>query len=225
MSIYKRYAIFMIGILLQAAGISLVVKSLLGTSPISSVPYVLSLAFPFSLGQTTFAINMLFLLGQILILGRQFNPLQLMQIPVTMIFAAFIDFTMFLFTSLLPVNYLFKCIILLSGAALIALGVSLQVIANVIMLAGEGIVNAISLHWYFDFGTVKTWFDSTLVALAAIFSYLYSGSIEGIREGTLISALITGSIARFFIHHLGQVNENGQLILAPHLHQTNQKEK
>ena len=68
MSIYKRYMIFTIGILLQSAGIALVVKSLLGTSPISSVPYVLSLVFPYSLGEMTFLINMVFLLAQVLIL-------------------------------------------------------------------------------------------------------------------------------------------------------------
>ncbi len=214
MSLYKRYAIFICGILWQSAGISLVVKSLLGTSPISSVPYVLSLAFPFTLGEMTFWVNMLFLAGQVLVLGRRFNPVQLMQIPVTLLFAACIDLTMFLFTSLQPESYPFKFILLLVGAALIALGVALQVIANVIMLAGEGIVYAISQRWRLDFGNVKTAFDSTLVVTAAALSLLYLQSIEGIREGTLISALITGSIARFFIQHLSRVDENGQLILA-----------
>ena len=218
MSIFKRYGIFAFGILWQAAGISLVVKSLLGTSPISSVPYVLILAFPYSLGEMTFGVNMLFLLGQIIILGKRFDPVQLMQIPITLVFAACIDLTMMLFTSLQPETYPLKFLLLLLGASLIALGVALQVIANVIMLAGEGIVNAISQRWKLDFGNVKTAFDTTLVITALAFSLLYLDSIEGIREGTLISALITGSIARFFIQHLSRVDTEGHLMLSLVLH-------
>ena len=214
MSISRRYMIFFAGILVQAAGISLDVKSLLGTSPISSVPYVFSLAFPYSLGEMTFAVNMLFLLAQILILRRSFDWVQLLQAPVTLLFAAFIDFTMFLFAAVQPAAYPARFSVLLAGAVLIALGVALQVIANVIMLPGEGIVNAIALHWRFDFGSTKTAFDTTLVALAVIFGWLALGSIEGIREGTLVSALITGSIARFFIRHLSRVGRDGQLVFA-----------
>ena len=87
MSIYKRYFIFIIGIIIQAAGIAIVVRSLLGNSPISSVPYVLSLVFPYTMGVMTFLINMVFLVAQILILGSRFQKVQLLQIPMTAIFA------------------------------------------------------------------------------------------------------------------------------------------
>ncbi len=226
MSLFKRYTIFLAGILWQAAGISLVVKSLLGTSPISSLPYVLSLTAAFSLGEMTFAVNMLFLLGQLLILGPRFHALQFMQIPILLLFAACIDLTMFLFSALQPEAYIAKLLLLGIGTALIALGVALQVIANVIMLSGEGIVYAISQRWHFDFGNVKTAFDTTLVLTAAILSWSYLQSIEGIREGTLISALVTGSIARFFIHHLSRVDTNGNLRLTipgKHEHKTKNK--
>ena len=217
MSIWKRYLIFTFGILVQSAGIALVVKSLLGTSPISSLPYVLSLAYPFTLGQTTFVVNMAFLVGQIILLRRRFDSIQLFQIPVTLVFAFFIDVSMALFAGIAPEMYAYKMFLLLLGATLVALGVSLQVIAHVLMLAGEAIVQAISQVFHFEFGWVKTVFDCTLVASAAIFSYIELGTIEGIREGTLISALITGSIARFFIRHLGRVDAQGNLVFAPHI--------
>lgn len=217
MSIWKRYLIFTIGILVQSAGIALVVKSLLGTSPISSLPYVLSLAYPFTLGQTTFVVNMAFLVGQIALLRHRFNSVQLFQIPVTLVFAFFIDVSMALLENVIPELYLAKMAVLLLGAAFVALGVSLQVIAHVLMLAGEAIVQAISQVFHFEFGWIKTAFDCTLVASAALFSFTQLGTIEGIREGTLISALITGSIARFFIHHLSRVDAHGALVFAPHI--------
>lgn len=217
MSIWKRYLIFTIGILVQSAGIALVVKSLLGTSPISSLPYVLSLAYPFTLGQTTFVVNMAFLVGQIALLRHRFNSVQLFQIPVTLVFAFFIDVSMALLENVIPELYLAKMAVLLLGAAFVALGVSLQVIAHVLMIAGEAIVQAISQVFHFEFGWIKTAFDCTLVASAALFSFTQLGTIEGIREGTLISALITGSIARFFIHHLSRVDAHGVLVFAPHI--------
>ena len=68
MSMMLRYFLFVVAVIVQASGIALVVKSMLGTSPISSLPYVISLTAPFTLGQMTFSINMLLVLGQYLLL-------------------------------------------------------------------------------------------------------------------------------------------------------------
>ena len=46
----KRYIVFTIGVLINSFGISFITKASLGTSPISSVPYVLSLRFEPTLG-------------------------------------------------------------------------------------------------------------------------------------------------------------------------------
>lgn len=216
MSLAKRYFIFIIAIIIQSCGIALVVKSLLGTSPISSLPYVLSLIFPYTLGQTTFGINMLFVLGQILILRKEFHRMQLLQVPMTMIFAASIDIFMNLWSGVMPEMYVLKLLVLFIGATCVSLGVALQGIANVLMLPGEGMVYAINRHFHIDFAKVKTTNDVTLVLLAAILSLIYLGTIEGIREGTLISALITGTIARFFLRHLSRVDAQGNLLFAPH---------
>ena len=216
MSIIKRYSLFVFAVIVQSAGIALVVRSLLGTSPISSLPYVLSLSSPYSLGQTTFAINMLLVLGQVLLLRRDFDRIQLLQVPVTFVFACSIDAFMGLFTVFVSDWYPLQLAALFIGASLVAFGVAVQGIANVLMLPGEGIVYAISRHFQLEFGRVKTANDVCLVLLAACISWQCLGSIEGIREGTLISALITGSIARFFLQHLGTVDAHGQLIWHPH---------
>ena len=217
MSMFTRYILFIVAVIVQASGIALVVKSLLGTSPISSLPYVISLASPFTLGQMTFAINMLMVLGQYLLLRSAFDNIQFLQIPVTLIFSWFIDFFMDLWAWVVPTRYQFQLLPLLMGTTLIAFGVAVQGIANVLMLPGEGIVYAVSRHFHIEFGKVKTGNDVSLVLIAAIISWIYLDGIEGIREGTLISALITGTIARFFLNHLGKVNEAGVLVFHPHL--------
>jgi len=199
MSLLKRYILFILGIACQSTGVALVVKSLLGTSPISSLPYVLSLGMQLSLGETTFIINMIFLLAQIIILRKDFQKVQLLQIPATFIFASLIDLAMYMCPDLPSEIYPVRFALFLLGAACVSMGVALQVIANVLMLAGEAVVKAISDHWRLKFGRVKTFFDSTLVTLAALYSWTILGSVEGIREGTLISALITGTMAHIFM--------------------------
>ena len=212
MSISKRWFLFFCGLFFVALGISCIVKSMLGTAPISSTPYILSLRYPISLGGFTFFFNMLFLLAQILILRRQFQYIQLLQIPITGIFSCFIDLTMFLLSIVTPEIYVSKFIILLIGDCTLALGVALEIIGNVVTLPGEGIVNALATHWHFDFGNTKTCFDTSIVLLAGFLSWFYFGEIHGIREGTLISAIITGFIARFFINHLSYIDKSGSRI-------------
>ena len=90
-----------------------------------------------------------------------------------------------------------------------------------LMLPGEGIVYAVSRYFHIEFGKVKTANDVSLVSLAAVISLVYLGGIEGIREGTLISALITGTIARYFLKHLSKVDENGNLVFYPHFREKN----
>ena len=192
----------MLGTLCQAVGVALVVKSSLGTSPISSVPYVFSLVAPLSFGQTTFIVNMIFLLVQIVLLRRRFQKVQLLQIPATIIFAAMIDAAMFAFSQLTPQNYFLKLAVLCAGMNFVSLGVALQVLANVLMLAGEAFVTAITFVSKIKFDYVKTAFDCALVLIAVVWSYSALGIVEGVREGTLLSAMFTGTLAGFFMPRL-----------------------
>ena len=201
--------------MIQSAGIALVVKSLLGTSPISSLPYVLSLISPFTFGQTTFAVNMVFVVFELLMLRRNFPAVFWLQIPVTIVFGLCIDFFMALFT-IVPEAYPLKIALCIIGTALVALGVAGQGVADVLMLAGEGAVYTFAHQFHIDFGKVKVGNDISLVILAAIVSVLTMGTIEGIREGTLISALLTGIIARFYLRHLSRVDANGRIYLSLH---------
>ena len=88
------------------------------------------------------------------------------------------------------------------GCIILGLGVSLEVIANVVMLSGEAFVHAISQKKKKEFGWEKIGFDCTLMTLACITSLLLSGGVTGVREGTIIAALLVGIVARYFNHKL-----------------------
>ena len=71
-------------------------------------------------------------------------------------------------------------------------------------------------QFHIDFGKVKVGNDVSLVIIAAIVSLASLGTIEGIREGTLLSALLTGIFARFFLRHLSRVDAHGRIYLSLH---------
>ena len=192
----KRYIIFLIGLFINSLGVSLITKANLGTSPISSIPYVLSLNFPLTLGNFTIIFSLLLIFLQLLILRKNFKPEYYLQIPVSILFGYFIDFTMILMAFVQPESYPSKIIYLLIGCVILGFGVYIEVLADVVMLPGESFVRAIVLTWKTNFGTTKICFDVSMAVIAAILSFVFTGHLNGVREGTIIAALLVGFIAR-----------------------------
>lgn len=194
----KRYIIFIIGLFINSLGVSLITKASLGTSPISSIPYVLSLNYPLTLGNFTIIFSILLIVLQIIILRKNFKIENILQIPVSIAFGYFIDLTMYLFFWVNPQNYLLKILALLIGCIILGFGVYMEVVADVVMLPGESFVRAVAQTWNTNFGTTKIIFDSSMAIIAAILSFVFSGKLNGVREGTVIAALLVGFIARLF---------------------------
>ena len=197
--IVKRYAFFIVGLFVNSLGVAFVTKANLGTSPISSIPYVLSLGFPFTIGQFTIAFSLLLILLQILILRKEFQPVQLLQIPVSIMFGYFIDFSMDVLLSWLnPQQYGLQMLSLLIGCVILGFGVFMEVAANVIMLPGEGVTRSIHIKSGKPFGNLKICVDVTMCVCALIVSLVMFGKVNGVREGTIIAACIVGFLAKIF---------------------------
>lgn len=194
----KRYLVFLFGLFISSFGVSLITKANLGTSPISAIPYVLSLNFPFTLGQFTIAFSLFLILLQLFILRRNFKAEHLLQIPISVAFGYFIDLTMVMLGFVAPGSYPVKLVALLIGCVILGFGVYLEVIANVAMLPGESFVRAVTQTWKTDFGTTKVCFDVSMTVIAAITSLVLAHTLYGVREGTVIAALLVGFIARLF---------------------------
>ena len=180
----------------NSLGVSLITKANLGTSPISSIPYVLSLNFPFTLGNFTIFFSIFLIVLQLIILRKNFKLEHILQIPVSIIFGYFIDLTMILFSWVNPEAYIMKIVYLLIGCLILGVGVYMEVLADVVMLPGESFVRAIVLTWKTNFGTTKICFDVSMSVIAAVLSFVFAGRLAGVREGTVIAALLVGFIAR-----------------------------
>ena len=196
-SLIKRYCVFFLGMVFCALGISCVTRAGLGTSPVSGLPFVISLITGMSMGTFTFLFNMLFLLMEALI-RRKIGILQLLQIPMTFCFSFFIDCFMKIIPTRFGGPWAPSFVYLITGCVIMALGISFEVVADVIMLPAEALVRAISQTTKIRFGNVKVAFDSTLTVIAMIVALLSFHKLNGVREGTLINALIVGQIVKLW---------------------------
>lgn len=201
----RRYLFFLVGLFVNAMGIALITRANLGTSPISSNPYVLSLWFPsISLGMFTLFFSLLLIVLQLIILGKRFPKHFWLQIPVSFVLSAFIDLAMALSSFVNPQSYPLEFISLLIGCMVLGFGVFMEVAANVVMLPGECMVKSITIRWNTDFGKTKIAVDVTMVVVAAILGFILCGTLTGVREGSVISALLVGLIARTVGKWIGQ---------------------
>ena len=193
-----RYAICGIGITIMALGVALTTKANLGTTPISALPYIASLGFQPSIGFFTGLLNVLLVFAQILVLGKRFPRLQWLQIPVSCLFGVFIDLWMTALPDFTHTSYSARLLALAAATVVLALGVFLEVSADVVMMAGEGAVKTLALLLRKDFGVLKVVFDATLVAFAALLSVCLFLELRGIGVGTLISAACVGFCVKGF---------------------------
>lgn len=202
--IAKRYILFIISLFFAALGVAFTKHGELGVSPISSVANVMSYRFAsVSMGTWLIIWNCVLIVGQIIILRREFQIIQLLQVPLSFLFGWFTDLGMWIVSSI-PVNtYLLRMAMVISGIIILGFGISLAVIANVIMNSGEAFVKAISDKTGKEFGNIKILFDISCVTLALILSLIFFDfTIVGAREGTIISALFTGVVVKFFSKRL-----------------------
>ena len=187
-----NYIKFIFSLMTMGFGIALVTKSNLGTSAMSSVPFVLSQVFNLSFGTFTIILNLIYFAVQLIVLNKDFPKHQYLQIIIGPILGVFIDLSMFLLKNYNGGNYLLQLTTLLIGCFITAISISIQLDANVVTNPPEGIVKLISSKTKHTFSKTKMSFDIFLVTTATLISLIGLGKVVGVREGTLISAFVVG---------------------------------
>ena len=195
-----RYVLLIVSLFISGIGIAVTKRGELGVPPISSVANIVSIRFPvLSFGTWLFLWNCLMIVGQIVVLRKDFQWIQLLQIPLSVLFGWFTDFGVWIAGFVPNDGYMVRILLVFLGTGILGFGISLSVIANVVMNSGEAFVKAIADKTNLIFGNVKIGFDVSCVILAMILSLIFFPvRIVGTREGTIIAALCTGLVVNFF---------------------------
>ena len=193
-----RILLLCAGVFIMAVGIAFSIKAGLGTSPISSLPYVTGEISGLTVGTTTIIVNVIFVLIQVAVLRKNFKPFQLVQIPVAVVFGLTIDLAELIIEPLEAPNYFVQWVFCALGIVLLAFGISLEIKANITTTAGEGVCLAVCQVTKLKFGNMKVIFDVSLVVLSCVFSLIFLHTVVGVREGTLAAALLVGQVTKLF---------------------------
>ncbi|ENZ32072.1 YitT family protein [Clostridium butyricum] len=214
----RKVIIYIIGLFIMAIGIGLSVKSNLGVSPVSTIPYTITLTLGIEMGRATVLFYIVLVLIQILILRKNFKIINLAQIVVAVGFGYFTTFSnelMSFFPD--PHNYIFRLLFLFTSILCVALGILLYMSSGLIPLAGEGVMKAVSLKTKIDFSKCKLGFDITMVVISTVVCFSVLNQLGSVREGTLISAIFVGVVLEIFTKCLkDKINKfiNGEVELA-----------
>ncbi len=190
-------AVLLVGLAFIAFGVALSRATGMGTSPISCVPAVLSYVVPsMTIGTFTFVFNLIFVAAQIVLLRRDYKPVQLLQLPLTLVFSLLIDGFVPV-AELVPLPTYPACVVAMAvSICCTALGVFLEVKATFVPLPGEGISTTVSKVTGIAFPRCKLGFDVGNVVLGTALSLCALGGMFGVREGTVLAALAVGPLVR-----------------------------
>lgn len=206
-----QHILLLFSLFIMTIGVAVCVRSMLGSSVISTLPYVFETAgkqipgIPrLTIGQYTYVMNAVLVVGQIAVLRRKFEPVQLFQLLVGFVFGSLIDVNMWLTAWLAPDTLCTKVLAQVIGCTILGVGIALEVRCGSVTMPGEGFPVAISSVTGVPFHKVKICVDISLVTLAVVFCYVFFGTwlwyIVGI--GTLFAMVYVGMVVRSVSTHL-----------------------
>ena len=199
-SMVRRYALFLTGLFIASLGVAFSTKAGLGTSPVASVPYSVSLVSPLlSFGSWLNLLSLIQILVQVAVLKGKCNWLEIaVQTALAFVYGYLTDFSCWLIRGI-PVNgYAVQFGYMLLGCVILAFGIWVQFRGGVAMLPGEAMNRAISKVTGRRYENVKIFFDILYITLAALICLVFLGELKGVREGSVIAALAVGVIIRLF---------------------------
>ena len=190
-----RIPMYFIGLFIMTIGIALSVKSNLGVSPVSSIPYTITCVWGIEMGKATILFHIVLVLLQILLLRKKFKPVQLLQILIGVVFGYFTTFCNYMVSYLpTPDNLAIRIVMVLASTVFVAFGIFLYLPADLIPLAGEGCMQAVSSVTHIEFSKVKIGFDCTMVLISAITCLTVLHTLGSVGIGTIIAAVLVGSL-------------------------------
>ena len=189
-----RVLIYCLGLLSLAFGVAFSVNSNLGVSPVNSLPYVISRIVNVQMGTCVTAVFCFYILLQILILGRKFNPVNLLQIVFSTIFGYFVDFAKMVLGDFTIPTYFGQLTMLAISIPLIAVGIVLYMDAQLVPMPMEGLSSCLADKFGVSFPNMKTIVDCLVVGIGLVLCFVFLGKLDGLREGTIITAVVTGKV-------------------------------
>lgn len=198
--IVKNYVLFLIGLFIASMGVALSTKASLGTSPVASVPYSVSLLnHTLTFGWWLNVWSIIQILVQVALLRRKCNPIEIIiQTILALVYGYLTDFSCSLISGIQANSYIIQFGLMILSCFVLGLGIWIQYKGGVAMLPGEAMNRAIHLISGKRYENIKIFFDVLYIVAAAVISWIFLGKLEGVREGSIIAAFLVGNIIKLY---------------------------
>ncbi len=195
-----RYLLFIIGLFIASLGVAFSTKAGLGTSPVASLPYSVSLVSKaLTFGGWLNLLSVIQISIQVILLRKRCKPLEIIiQTVLAFAYGYLTDFSCYLIRGITVKSYAEQLMYMLVGCVVLAFGIWIQFRGGVAMLPGEAMNRAISEVCGKKYENIKILFDVIYIALSAVICLVFLGRLEGVREGSIIAALAVGNIVKLF---------------------------
>lgn len=205
-----QHVLLVVSLYFMTLGVAMCVRSDLGSSVISSCPLAFTLAGAkglvpaLSLGTYTNILNIMLVVGQVIVLRRRFNPVQLFQLIIGFVFGALIDMNMAITSAYVPESLTGQIAEQFIGCTVMAAGIAMEIRCASVTMPGEGLPAAIAKATGKTFADIKIFVDMTLVAAAIGACFLFFGrwmwNVVGI--GTLFAMVYVGAAVKIMSRHM-----------------------
>ncbi len=206
-----QHILLIASLLVMTAGVAMCVRSSLGSSVISTIPFVFTLAGDkavvpsWTIGQYTYIMNFILVGAQIITLRSRFQPIQLFQLVIGFLFGFLLDVNMTLTAPLQSDNLMMRCLEQFIGCIILGIGIAFEIRCGSVTMPGEGMPVALTRVTSMPFAKAKILVDIILVALAVGFGFLFFGrwlwNVVGI--GTLFAMIFVGFVVKLLSPHIG----------------------
>lgn len=199
-NIIGRYILFLTGLFIASMGVAFSTKAGLGTSPVASVPYSVSLVFPiFTLGGWLNILSVLQITVQVVLLGKKCKPVEIIiQTILAFVYGYLTNLSCWLIKDIAADTYVQQLAYMVLSCFILAFGIWIQLKGNVAMLPGEAMNRAISMVTGKKYENIKIFFDVFYIIIAAVICLVFLGRLEGVREGSIFAAISVGSIIKLY---------------------------
>ena len=199
---FRRVFNYIFGLYLITLGVAFSIKSGLGSAPVSSIPYAMSLIWSMDIGVSTFIFHAFLVFIELFLLRGDFKKKHFLQVFVGVLFGVFTSFSVSLMDFIPPAdNFLIALLMTFIAIFFIALGLFFYVPTNLIPLSVEGVTQAIAIVTNRPFSRIKVYLDITIVSSALLLSYGFLGQLGSVGIGTIIGALLIGTTVKY-IHKI-----------------------
>ena len=196
----KNYALFLIGLFIASMGVALSAKAGLGTSPVASVPYSVSLVnHTLTFGWWLNMWSVLQIAVQIALLRKKCKPVEIIiQTVLAFVYGYLTDFSCKLISGLQANTYIMQFALMILSCFVLGFGIWIHFKVGVAMLPGEAMNRAISEVTGKKYENIKIFFDVLYIIVAAAICFIFIGKLEGVREGSIIAAVLIGNIIKLY---------------------------